>query len=44
MKKITFKTIKGKHIVSVDENDYVFETTHDVWNFIFAVRNILKGE
>lgn len=36
---ITFKTIKGDHIVTVDGNEYVFSNIQGAWNFIRLVHS-----
>ena len=31
----TLKTIKGKHIVTIDKKEYIFDTFRDALTFIF---------
>lgn len=33
---ITLKTIKGKHIVTVDGNESIFDNSRDAWEFIYT--------
>lgn len=40
MPKLTFKTIKGKHIITYNGITREIETLSDVWRAIFALRQI----
>ena len=42
MKTITFKTVRGKHIVNVDGKTTVFDTIRKALEFIFKERGLLK--
>lgn len=37
--KITFKTIRGKHIVKVNGKESVFDNLRDAWEFIFSAHS-----
>lgn len=36
---LTFKTIRGKHIVTVDGKEVVFDNFFDAWEFIYSVHS-----
>lgn len=36
---LTFKTIRGKHIVTVDGKESVFANSWDAWEFIYSVHS-----
>jgi hypothetical protein len=36
---ITFKTIGGKHIVTVDGKEIIFDNFPDAWEFIYSVHS-----
>ena len=43
MKKITLKTVKGKHIVTIDDETVVmFRTLHTAWLFIGIANKIFS--
>lgn len=37
--RVTFKTVKGQHIVTVDGKEYIFAYMWDAWEFIYAVHS-----
>jgi hypothetical protein len=37
--RVTFKTIRGKHIVKVDGKETVFDDIWDAWEFIYSVHS-----
>ncbi len=42
MSKITFRSEKGKHIVTYKGEEHIFDLLHDAWDYIFTVRFINK--
>lgn len=40
MPKLTFKTIKGKHIITYNGITREFRTLNDAWRVIFALKQI----
>ncbi len=39
---ITFKTVKGQHIVTYKGEEHIFDLLHDAWEYIYLVRFINK--
>ena len=39
--KITFKSVKDRHIVTVNGTPYTFDTLRDAWIFVDAIRKVV---
>lgn len=42
MPKLTFKTVKGKHIITYNGISREFKTLKEAWRVIFAFKQYLK--